>query len=106
LIENYKCSPNSYEVAKITTDTKGVLTGINKTHLIYVRTTDNPISKLTVTLNKFVPAWIETTNIDNENNIDTNHTIGFKHLTDAIISAYGYNTSDGKCIDLELDIRR
>lgn len=105
-LSNYECNLKGYKVVNVTTDTSGVFTSINETHLVYVKTNQNPIGNLKVSLNKFIPTWIETTNIDNEKNIDTNHTIGFKHLADAIISAYGYNTSDGKCIDLELDIRR
>ena len=107
-IENYSCSNNNFSITKVSTigDTKLWGLDFNPTHLIYVATNKNPVCQLDVSLLNTVPDWIESTNINDEENIfgDTLHTFGFKFLMNAISEAYQYKNKDKNIITFKTEL--
>lgn len=91
-IENYECS-EFFEVSniqKFDTTKLFVVNGIVPTHLISVKTAQNPFGTLQVNLKNSIPLWISQTNSEDETNIigDSQYTFGFEKLIRGITDAY------------------
>jgi hypothetical protein len=95
-LANYECLNSQFKVVGISRITKPS-PGIPKTHthLITVSTTKNPVGELQIVLRYELPGWIADTDTNVESHSDTEHTYGFKFLTDAISGAYAHK-SGGK----------
>lgn len=106
--KNYKCSNTNYTVNNVREIGNVKVYGLNfqPTHLITVHTEKSPYGQMDVSLQNNIPKWIETTNIDSENKIigDTNHTFGFKFLTDAISEAYQYKSKDANIVTFSFEL--
>ncbi|MFZ0282612.1 MAG: hypothetical protein WAL29_13260 [Bacteroidales bacterium] len=89
---NYECPYSNFNVVKVEKITKSI-PGVEGTHLITVFTDKNPVGNLEIVLKNLTPAWVMETDTDNEDNIDSSHTFGFRQLIDAIGEAYEYKNS-------------
>lgn len=78
----------------------------NPTHIITVSTEKSPYGSLEIELKNKIPNWIQETSIDNENEIDTTHTYGFKFLTKAISEAYDYENSEKDLATFKIEISK
>ena len=88
-ISNYNCLYSNFNVVKVEKITKRI-PGVEGTHIITVFTNKNPLGDLEIVLKNVTPGWVMETDIENEDQIDINHTFGFKFLMDAISEAYDY----------------
>ncbi len=91
-INNYICD-NEFRITNICkaseeSITAAGVTGYKKPFIITLETNGTPRGKLNIELKNNKPAWIDITNADNENQIDTEHTFGFSTLMEGIIGAY------------------
>lgn len=106
---NYECSCG-YEVVKVSEVDKKIheIDSFTPTHLITVRNSKSPYCKLKVLLINQVPDWINTTSIDEENNIlgDAEHTFGFRFLTGAIDQAYSHINKGKSIADFHFHIAK
>jgi hypothetical protein len=92
-ISNYECLHSNFKVVKGVKIEKRI-PGVEGTHLITVFTDKNPLGDLEIVLKNITPVWVMGTDIENEDNIDSSHTFGFKFLMDAISEAYNYRNND------------
>ncbi len=106
--KNYMCSNTNYIINEVSGIGNVKLFGLSfkPTHLITVYTEKSPYGQMDVSLRNNIPKWIENTNIDTENKIigDTNHTFGFKFLTDAISEAYQYKSQEANIITFSFEL--
>lgn len=106
---NYSTSNINYKVIsveKMKDNQKFEITAFkNPTHIITVSTDKSPYGALEITLKNKIPGWINETNIDEENQIDTNHTFGFKFLTEAISQAYEFKNNEKNLATFKLEIK-
>jgi len=82
--------------------------GFDATHLITLLSKGNPYGKISLRLNYSNPTWIQETNIDEEISIvgDTEHTFGFRFLTEAITEAYDYRNETKTIVDFNFEITK
>lgn len=91
-IKNYTCG-NNFKVIGISEATKQnkISAGVSqytRPFIITVETDRNPRGTLEIILENNIPAWINSTNADDEKTIDTEHTFGFSTLMKGITGAY------------------
>lgn len=105
--DNY-ITNSDFTIVDITKPIKKIhdVTTFNPTHLITLHAVNSPYGNLEVTLKYIIPSWITETSTDNENNIqiDTTHTFGFKLLTDAITEAYEYKNKQQNIMTFRFEI--
>jgi len=92
-ISNYECLHSNFKVVKVVKIEKRI-PGVEGTLLITIFTDKNPLGDLEIVLKNVTPGWVLGTDIENEDNIDSAHTFGFKFLMDAISEAYNYRNND------------
>ena len=103
--ENYSTSNPNFSIVSVEKITKKIA-GAEGTHLITVSTNRSPLGELKIVLKNSIPAWIAETNIDNEDQIDSSSTYGFKFLTGAISSAYEEKNSGKNLAAFKIIISR
>jgi hypothetical protein len=101
--DNYKTTISNYQLGlgyqirdiKVVSNKIYEVTDFEPTHVITLYTSSNPYGNLELVFKHNIPKWIDESDIDNENQIDEDHTFGLKYLTSAISEAYEYK-SKGK----------
>lgn len=89
---NYNCD-NNFSISQINKASKQVQTaaGVNeykRPFVITFETGRKPMGTLSIKLNNKKSAWIDASNADDENVIDSDHTFGFSTLMEGIVGAY------------------
>ena len=103
--ENYSTSNPNFSIVSVEKITKKIA-GAEGTHLITVSTNRSPLGELEIVLKNSIPSWIAETNIDNEDQIDSASTYGFKFLTGAISGAYEEKNSGKNLAAFKIIISR
>lgn len=89
---NYNCD-NNFSISQIKNASSQVITaaGVDeykRPFVITFETGRKPMGTLNIMLNNKKSAWIEASNADDENIIDSDHTFGFSTLMEGIVGAY------------------
>jgi hypothetical protein len=109
LKENYIMNSNFSIVNIVKPVTKIFeVTKFTPTHLITVHNTNAPNGVVELNLKYNIPPWISETNIDQEDNIesDASHTFGFKYLTNAITEAYEFKNNKKNIATFKFEISK
>jgi hypothetical protein len=107
-VSNYSAN-NNYriiDIEPIKQKEKNDIALKNPTHVITVSTKKSPYGVLEIELKNKIPNWIGETGTDNENEIDTAHTYGFKFLTKAISDAYDYENAEKDLATIKIEISK
>jgi hypothetical protein len=104
-VENYYCSNPNFDAVSVEKITKKIA-GVTGTHLITVSTDKSPFGDLEIVLKNSIPEWIDETDVDNEDQINSTTTFGFKFLTGAISTAYEEKNSGKNLATFKIVISR
>jgi hypothetical protein len=105
--DNFVVTKGNYTITGISRQTNPIYgLSFTATHLVTLKTDNNPYGDLEITLLNNIPGWIDETNVDNEIKIeeDSTKTFGFKYLTDAITEAYQYKNKQKNITTFNFEI--